>query len=141
LPHLKKSRGRIVALSSMAGLVGVPTRTAYSAAKHAMFGFFDSLRIEVAPYGVSVTVVAPGFVLSEIHRRALGSDGNAIGVSPMQESQIMTSEECARMIVSAMETRERLLLTTRAGRMSRWLKLIAPAYMDKLAAKAIREKK
>lgn len=141
LPHLKKSRGRIVGLSSVAGITGVPTRTAYAASKHAMFGFFDSLRIEVAEYGISVTMVAPDYVVSEIHRRALGSDGQPIGVSPLVESKVMKSDECAQLIVGAMERRERLLLTSSRGKLGRWLKLLAPQMMDNLAAKAIREKK
>jgi len=72
LPHLRRSRGRIVAVASMAGLIGVPTRTGYSAAKHAVVGFFDSLRVELLEAGVSVTVICPDFVVSEIHKRALG---------------------------------------------------------------------
>ncbi|MBI2423093.1 MAG: SDR family oxidoreductase [Candidatus Hydrogenedentes bacterium] len=141
LPYLKASKGRIMAMSSVAGLTGVPTRTGYAAAKHAMFGFFDSLRIELAPHGVSVTMVAPGFVLSEIHRRALGSDGRAIGKSPMKADKIMTAEACAALMVEALSRRQRLLLPSARGRLARWLKLIAPARMDALAAKAIREKK
>lgn len=141
LPHLKKSKGRIVGLSSVAGITGVPTRTAYSASKHAMFGFFDSLRIELAPHGVSVTMAAPDYVLSEIHRRALGKDGKPLGKSPLQEAKIMTAEECAQRIVTAMEQRQRLLLTSTRGRVGRWLKLIAPGLMDNIAAKAIRDKK
>lgn len=141
LPYLKKSKGRIVGLSSVAGITGVPTRTAYSASKHAMFGFFDSLRIEVAEYGVSVTMVAPDYVVSEIHRRALGSDGQPIGVSPLVESKVMKSDECAQLIVGAVERRERLLLTSGRGKLGRWLKLLAPQLMDNIAAKAIREKK
>jgi len=47
LPHLKASRGRLVGVASLTALVGVPTRTAYAASKHAMRGFFDSLRIEL----------------------------------------------------------------------------------------------
>jgi NAD(P)-dependent dehydrogenase (short-subunit alcohol dehydrogenase family) len=54
LPALAASKGRIVAISSLAGIAGVPTRTGYAASKHAMFGFFDSLRIELADRGVSV---------------------------------------------------------------------------------------
>jgi len=106
LPHLKRSRGRIVAVSSVAGLTGVPSRTAYAASKHALFGFFDSLRVELMGSGVSVTMVAPDFVLSEIHRRALGGDGQPLGVSPMQESKIMTAETCAALKVQAIERRD-----------------------------------
>src|ERR1700747_314902 len=79
LPHLKRSRGRIAVVSSVAGLTGVPERTGYAATKHALFGFFDSLRIELEGTGVSVTLAAPDFVRSEIHRRALGPDGKPLG--------------------------------------------------------------
>ena len=59
LPHLKKTRGRLVAVSSLTGRNGVPTRTLYAGTKHAMAGFFDSLRIELKRDGVSVTVIYP----------------------------------------------------------------------------------
>lgn len=140
LPELKRSRGRVVALASMAGLTGVPTRTAYSAAKHAVIGFFDSLRVEVAGDGVSVTVVCPDFVESQIHSRALGPDGRPLGQNPMAGSKIMTAERCAAIVVTAIERRERLVLTSLRGRVSRWLKLVAPGMIDRIAAKAISEK-
>ncbi len=65
LPYLKKSRGRLVAVSSLAGRNGIPARSAYAASKHAMTGFFDSLRIELADTGVSVTVIYPSFVTAD----------------------------------------------------------------------------
>jgi NAD(P)-dependent dehydrogenase (short-subunit alcohol dehydrogenase family) len=139
LPHLKKTRGRIVAVSSLAGFTGVPTRTGYAASKHALFGFFDSLRIELRGSGVTVTMIAPDFVLSEIHRRAVGADGKPLGKSPMQESKIMSAEECARHIVSAMKKRSRLWIGSARGRLGRWIRLVAPGRIDSLAARAIRE--
>lgn len=138
LPALKKSRGLIVAVASLAGLNGVPERTAYAASKHAMVGFFDSLRIELAGSGVDVTIIAPDFVVSEIHRRALGPDGNPLGHSPMNEPSIMTSEQCARMMRFAMARRQRLLITSWRGRIGRYLKPFAPQLMDRIAARAIR---
>ena len=141
LPALKASRGRIVAISSLAGLAGVPTRTGYAASKHAMFGFFDSLRIELRPHGVSVTIVAPDFVVSEIHRRAVGPDGRPLGETPMDESRIMSSEECARLILRATESRRRLAITSGRGHLLGWLKLVAPGLVDRLAARAIRERR
>ena len=140
LPALVASRGRIVAISSIAGLAGVPTRTGYAASKHAMFGFFDSLRIELADQGVSVTVIAPDFVRSEIHRRAIGRDGKPLGASPMLEKKIMTAESCARIIVEAALKRRRLVITSVRGRAMRWLKLLAPSLVDRLAARAIRRR-
>lgn len=138
LPALKRSRGRLVAVSSVAGLTGVPTRSGYAATKHAIFGFFDSLRVELAGSGVSVTVVAPDFVVSEIHRRALGADGAPIGHSSMQEEHIMTAERCAEHIVGAMEGRQRLRILSLRGRLGRWVRLAAPALIDWVAARAVR---
>ena len=141
LPWLKKSRGRIVAVASLAGLTGLPARSGYCASKHAMVGFFDSLRIELAGSGVSVTVVAPDFVVSQIHRRAVDGKGQPLGESPMQEDRIMSAEECAALILKATERRQRLLVTSGRGRLGRWLKLIAPDAVDRIARKAIEERR
>lgn len=140
LPYLKASRGLIVGVSSVAGLNGVPTRSAYAASKHAMFGFFDSLRVELLGSGVDVTMVAPDFVLSEVHRRALDGDGRPLGDSPMRENRIMTAEACAALIVAAMERRQRLLITSARGRVGRWAKLIVPGLVDRMALRAIERK-
>jgi short-subunit dehydrogenase len=137
LPHLKKSRGQIVVMASLAGLTGVPTRTGYAASKHAVFGFFDSLRIELQGSGVSVTVIAPYFVRSEIHRRAAGPDGRALGESPMEESKIMTAEQCAALTVRAMERRKRLLVMTLKGKVGRFVRLLAPGVVDGIARRAV----
>jgi len=77
LPHLLASRGQLVAISSLTGKTGVPTRTAYAASKHAMQGFFDSLRVELLGTGVDVLVVSPGFVKTGIRDRVLGGDGKS----------------------------------------------------------------
>lgn len=139
LPHLKRSRGQIVAVSSLAGLCGVPHRTAYAATKHAQMGFFDSLRIELQGTGVAVTVVAPYFVQSEIRRRSPGPDGRPLAESPIREGEIMSAEECARRIVRAMERRQRMLVMTLKGKLGRWLGLAFPALVDHLAAEAVRK--
>lgn len=139
LPHLKRAKGRIVAVSSMTGIVGVPTRTAYSAAKHAVIGFFDALRVELMDSGVSVTIACPDFVASQIHKRALGPDGKPLGESPMAGADIMTAEACAALMVRAIERRERMMFTSARGRFGRWLKLLAPGAIDRMAARAIRE--
>jgi short-subunit dehydrogenase len=141
LPHLKAARGRIVPVASVAGLTGVPSRSAYCASKHAVIGFFDSLRIELAGSGVTVTTVCPDFVVSEIHRRALDGEGRPLGDSPMQESKIMTADECAALMVRAMAARRRLLITSTRGKLGRFLKIFAPGVIDRIAARAIAERK
>jgi short-subunit dehydrogenase len=141
LPHLERARGQIVAVSSLAGLTGVPLRTAYAASKHAQIGFFDSLRVELRGSGVSVTIVCPYFVRSEIRKRSAGPDGRVVDASPVHEDEIMTAEECARRIVKAMTRRQRLLVMTLKGKLGRFAKLVAPALVDRLAAAAVRRGK
>jgi short-subunit dehydrogenase len=140
LPYLKSARGLIVAVASIAGITGVPERTGYAASKHAMVGFFESLRIELAGSGVDVTIVAPDFVVSELHRRAIGPDGAPLGASPMQEARIMSAQACARLVLQAMRRRQRLLITSARGRFGRWARLIVPGVVDRLAARAIRDR-
>jgi len=137
LPHLKRSRGLIVAVASVAGLTGVPTRTGYAASKHAVFGFFDSLRVELMGSGVDVTLVAPDFVVSEIHRRAVGPGGAPLGESPMQEGRIMTANRCAELILGAMERRQRLLVMSLRGKLGRFVRLFAPGLIDRIAKRAV----
>lgn len=138
LPHLKQSQGQIVGISSLTGKAGVPTRSGYAASKHAMVGFFDSLRIEVAPFGVTVTMIYPGFVKTEVRARAFGPDGKPLQASPVQEGKVMTVETCARLIVRAMERRKREEVMTLRGKLGQWMKLIAPALVDRIASQAIK---
>ena len=140
LPHLRQRQGRIVAVASVAGLTGVPARSGYCASKHAMIGFFDALRIELAGSGVSVSVIAPDFVTTEMHRRALGPDGRPLGRSPMREERIMTAERCAELILRAAAARRRLLITSLRGRVGRWLRLIWPGAVDRIARRAIEQR-
>ncbi len=139
LPHLKRSRGQVVAISSLTGLAGVPKRTAYGATKHAMAGFFDALRIELAGSGVDVTVVYPGFVLSEINQRALAPDGQPFGDRGYKRrpGETMATDECCRLILRAVAGRERELVMTWRGKVGRVLKLFSPKFVDGLARRAI----
>jgi NAD(P)-dependent dehydrogenase (short-subunit alcohol dehydrogenase family) len=137
LDALRKSRGRIVAIVGGAGLTGLPTASGYSASKHAMVGFFESLRRELAGSGVSVTIVAPDFVRTDLLRRAAGPDGRPLGRDPVERDEIMSAEECAHVIVRAMERRQRLLLTSTRLRAGRWLKLLAPGLTDRIVVRAL----
>lgn len=137
LPHLKASRGRLVAVSSLAGLVGVPARTAYCASKFAMTGFFEALRTEVEPQGVSVTIAYPGVVATEIRRRGYAADGRPAGRSGLDERGAMSVQECARLIVEGMDHRRRDVVMSAKGKLGRWLKLIAPARVDAMARAAL----
>jgi short-subunit dehydrogenase len=139
LPHLRQSRGLLVGVASLAGKVGVPTRTGYSASKHAMTGFFDSLRIELQDSGVDVTMIYPGFVATGIRENAAGPDGKPIQVSPVKEGEVMSVEDCAARIVTAIERREREVVMTARGKIGLWLKLVAPGLIDRIARRAIEQ--
>jgi len=89
---------------------------------------------------VDVSVIAPDFVRSEIHKRAIGPDGEPLGESPMVQSKIMSAEDCAARIVRAIERRERLVIMSARGRFGRWLKLLAPSLIDGIAARAIQRR-
>jgi short-subunit dehydrogenase len=138
LPYLKKTKGRLVAISSLTGRHGVPTRTLYSGTKHAMAGFFDSLRIELKNEGVSVTVIYPGFVATDIAERALGPDGKPLGTRPVNKNAIMSVEECARQTVQAVAERKREVIMTRRARLGMLLKAIWPDIVDRFAESGIK---
>ncbi|UZD54021.1 SDR family oxidoreductase [Caldimonas aquatica] len=137
LPHLQASRGRIAAVSSLAGLVGVPGRTAYSATKFAMNGFFESLRVELIPHGVSVTLAYPGVVATGIRYRGFNAAGEPAGRSGLDERGAMSPAACARLILDGVEQRRREVVMTTKGKLGRWLKLVAPRVVDRMALAAL----
>lgn len=137
LPYLKEFQGRIVAISSVASLTGVPSHAIYCASKHAMNGFFESLRIELAGTGVSVTIVAPDFVQSEIHARSLGADGQPLRRQLQDHGSFLSAKDCADIIVRAMVQRKRLVVTSWRGKVGRWVKLCFPKVIDRMAQKGM----
>lgn len=139
LPHLKASRGSIVAVSSLAGLVGVPGRTAYSATKFAMTGFFEALRAELKPAGVSVTTAYPGVVATQIRYRGYNAKGQPAGRSGLKEDDAMSVEECARLILEGMAARKREVVMTAKGKLGRILKLVAPGKVEDMALAALKD--
>lgn len=139
LPHLKASRGAIVAVSSLAGLVGVPGRTAYCATKFAMSGFFEALRAELKDHGVSVTTAYPGVVATRIRYRGFNAKGEEAGASALKEEKAMPVQECARLILGGLARREREVVMTTQGKLGRWLKLIAPGVVEKMALAAVKD--
>jgi len=135
-PHLVRSRGRIVVVSSVTGLVGTPTRSAYAASKHALHGLFDAIRVELRPAGVPVTIVCPGFVRSEIRRRALLADGRPQGRDDAEGRRQMAPELVARRTLAAAAAGRRLLLLGAETRMARFLSRWAPGALDAILARA-----
>lgn len=132
LPEIKKNKGVIVAVSSIAGHRGLPARTGYSASKFAMQGFFEALRTELLYTGVHVLVACPGFTSSNIRNTALSAQGTPQQESPLDESRIMSAEEVAEAIRIAIEKRQRDLVLTSQGKLTVWLNKLFPSLMDTL---------
>jgi short-subunit dehydrogenase len=139
LPHVKAARGRIVAVSSLSGLLGVPGRTAYAASKFAMTGFFEALRAEVKQAGVSVTIAYPGVVTTHLRHRGYNARGEPAGFGGLKEDDAMSVQECARLIVEGLERRERDIVMTTKGKIGRFLKLLAPGVVDRMALAALKQ--
>lgn len=139
LPHLLASRGRIVAVSSLAGLMGVPGRTAYSATKFAMTGFFEALRAELKTAGVSVTTAYPGVVATRIRHRGFNARGEPAGSSGLKEDDAMPVEECARLVIAGMEGRQREVVMSAKGRIGRFMKLLAPGLVERMALAVLKD--
>ncbi|HEX9500912.1 MAG TPA: SDR family oxidoreductase [Thermoanaerobaculia bacterium] len=103
---LARKSGHIVPISSVVGYVGTPLRSTYAASKHALHGFFDSLRAEVAKDGIMVTIVCPGYVRTNVSRNALTGNGTAFGKMDDTHQDAMRPEECALRIVDAVANRK-----------------------------------
>lgn len=138
LPYLAETKGRIVAVSSVAGLIGVPGRTAYSGTKFALSGFCEALRSELEPSGITVTIVYPGVVKTDIRRVGYGASGGALGISGVREDDMMSVQQAVELMLEGISRRKREVLMTRQMRFGRWLKLIAPHLVDRMALKAIK---
>jgi dehydrogenase/reductase SDR family protein 7B len=141
LPAILQTKGSIIGISSINGFRGTPARTAYTASKYAMNGFFESLRTEVMNKGVHVMVAAPGFTASNIRNNALTADGKVQGESPRDEGNMMTSEEVAREIFAATLSRKRDLILTLQGKMAVFLNKWIPGIMDGMVFREMAKEK
>ena len=97
---LARKTGHIVTISSLTGKWGFYLRSAYAASKHALHGFFDSLRMEVEDSGIRVTLITPGFLATEISKHAIDKSGNPSGEMDNNQAQGISPEECANQILA-----------------------------------------
>ena len=104
LPNMiAKGAGKIVCISSLVGKFGTRFRSSYSASKHALHGYFDSLRSEVYDKNINITLVCPGFIKTNVSINALTGDGNPQGTMDSAQDNGMPAGECARLIIDAIK--------------------------------------
>lgn len=134
LPYLQQSKGSLVGVISIAGFIGLPGRTGYAASKFAVRGFLNTVRIENRKKNLHVLIAAPGFTASNIRKTALDAGGHQQGESPRNERNMMTAEECARIIIKGMRKRKReVIMTFTEGKLAVFLSKWMPGLVDKLS--------
>jgi short-subunit dehydrogenase len=141
LPQLLKRKGSVVGVSSIAGYVGLPARTAYSASKYGMQGFLDALRTENRKTGLHVLVACPGYTASNIRKSALNAEGKAQDETPKTEEKLMQPEEVAAHILRAVQLRKRTLVLTLEGKLAVFLSKFFPNFIDGMVFKKVTAEK
>ncbi len=136
LPSLLARKGCVVALSSVAGFAPLATRAGYVASKHAVQGFFETLRCEHRSDGLGVTLVCPSFVDTGIGRRALGADGRAAEEEARTGvAHAVSPVEAAEAIFRGVSKRRRIVWVGREARAAWWMTRFAPRIYEHLMAR------
>ncbi len=135
LDSIIERKGTIVGVSSIAGYRGLPGRSGYSASKFAVQGWLEAIKTELMGDGVHVMWVCPGFTTSNIRNAALNKDAESHGDTPMDESKMMTAEECASRILKAVRKKKRTLVLTFTGKRTVFMQKFLPKLSDRLVYK------
>jgi len=136
--HLKQTQGRIVNISSLGGRSPLPYNSNYIASKYAVHGFSDSLRMELAQAGVSVTLICPYWVVTEFHERLLDQNGVPRGPQgrAIYSPKTMTADRCAVITLKAAARRKREVLMG-PGWSAVWLRMLAPGLADRITIEMV----
>jgi len=132
LPYLLQSNGSLVGVSSIAGHIGLPERSAYSASKFAMNGFLESVRSENMENDLHVLIACPGFTASNIRKAALTKDGTPQKESPRNEQKMMTAKKVAKNIICAIDCKKDTLTLSINGKLAVWLNRFFPKLAKRL---------
>ncbi|TVP47907.1 MAG: SDR family oxidoreductase [Mongoliibacter sp.] len=137
LPHfITNKSGHFGVVSSLVGKFGSPYRSAYAASKHALHGFFDSLRAEHFRDNVAVTMICPGFISTQVSVNALTGDGSPLNEMDEAQAKGMSAEDCAKAIFKAMESKKEEVLIGGKERFAVYLKRLLPSVFSKIIKKA-----
>jgi len=138
LPVITERRGAIVVISSTAGYAPLLGRTGYAASKHALHGFFGTLRTELSGSGVDVLIAAPSFIDTNLRRHTLGGDGEVTDHPQSRVGNMASPADVAERIVWAVERRRQNLVIGNVGRVTRYLNALAPSVYERLMARSLR---
>ena len=136
---LKQKSGHIVVISSISGKFGFWFRTAYSASKHALHGFFESLRLETESDGIKILIAVPGKIKTNISLHALKPDGTKHNLMDKSQEEGMPADECAQLIVDAMKKNKEEILIGGREIKGVWLKRYFPKMFGRVIRKQEKE--
>jgi short-subunit dehydrogenase len=136
LPSMRARRtGHVVVVSSVMGYVGTPGRSSYAAAKHALHGYFDSLRAEVSREGIRITLACPGYVRTAVSANALGPNGEKHIVTDSATAEGITPERCATAIVRGVARGKNEVYVGGWEVMAIFIQRLSPALFARIAAR------
>ena len=134
IPHMiERKSGHIVVTSSLAGKIGTKFRTAYAGSKHAVQGFFDSLRQEMYEHNIAVTLICPGPIKTNITKNALTGDGSSFGKMGDMHKSAMDADEMVTKIWGRLTSRkDEIIISSLKERMALLVKRISPKLLNKI---------
>lgn len=137
LPHfIHNKSGHFVVISSIVGKIGTPRRSTYAASKHALHGFFDSLRAEQHSNNIKVTLACPGYVKTNVSINALTADGSPQNKMDNTTSNGLLSDVFARRLIRAVEKeKEEVYIAQLREKMAIYLKRFSPGILSNLVRK------
>lgn len=137
LPHLlNKKSGQLAVTSSVVGKFGSPLRSSYSASKHAVHGFFDSLRAEIHDDDIAVTIVCPGYVHTNVSLNALNASGEKTNVMDNATANGITPELMAKKYVKAIYKKKNEIWVGKKEKLAVYIKRFFPSLLAKMVRKA-----
>ncbi len=137
LPHfISRKTGHFAVISSLVGKIESPFRSSYAASKHALHGFFDTLRAEHHQDKIAVTMICPGFIRTNVSVNAITADGSALGEMDEAQAKGMSPEDCAAQIFSAMKNKKEEVYIGGKETIAIYLKRFVPSVFSKIIRKA-----
>jgi short-subunit dehydrogenase len=137
LPYfVAKKKGHFVVVTSVVGKIGTPLRSSYAASKHALHGFFDSLRAEIHDYNVDVTLICPGFVHTNVSINALVGDGSKQNTMDKETENGLSPDYFAKKMLKAIVKKKHEVVI--GGKLER-MAVVVKRFFPKILAKMIRK--
>jgi dehydrogenase/reductase SDR family protein 7B len=137
LPHfMERKSGHYLVVSSLVGKFGSPLRSSYAASKHALHGFFDSLRAEHHLDNIKVTIACPGFIKTQVSVNALTAKGEKQNVMDDAQANGLSAEACARQIIRAVEKEKEEVNIGGKETLGIYVKRFLPSFFSRIIRKA-----